>query len=62
MNAKLIQLAELRAELVARAAILRAELSQELTSWRSPFTMVDQGLQMVSYIRSHVYLLVGVAA
>jgi hypothetical protein len=61
MNAKLIELAELRAELMARAAIQRAELRQELASWRSPFTMVDQGLQMVSYIRNHVLLVVGVA-
>jgi len=61
MNAKLIELAELRVTLVARTAIQRAELRQTLESWRPPFTMVDKGLQMISFVRRNVILLVGVA-
>jgi hypothetical protein len=61
MNEKLIELTELRGKLVARAEIQRAELRQELASWRSPFRMVDQGLKIISYIRSHALLVVGVA-
>ena len=62
MNAKLIELAERRTILVARAATQRAELSQALAPWREALAVVDQGLVAVRYIRSHAALLVGVAA
>lgn len=62
MNAKLIDLAERRKTLVARAATQRAELAQALAPWRGPLTVVDQGLGAVGYIRSHAALLAGVAA
>jgi hypothetical protein len=62
MNAKLRELIELRTTLIARAAIQRAELRQTLESWRSPFTMVDKGLQVVHYVRRNAFLLTGVAA
>jgi len=62
MNAKLIELAEQRAALVARAAAQRAELSQALASWRGPLGMVDQGWAAARYLGSNPMLLGGVAA
>ena len=44
MNAKLIELAERRTTLVARAATQRAELSQALAPWREALAVVDRGL------------------
>ena len=62
MNAKLIQLAERRTTLVARAATQRVELSRILTPWRGSLAMVDEGLVAMRYIRNHAALLVGIAA
>lgn len=62
MNARLIELAERRATLVARAATQRAELAQALTPWRQPLAVVDQGVLAARYIRRHPALLVGVVA
>ena len=62
MNAKLIELAERRKILVARAANQRAELSQALAPWREALAVVDRSLVAVRYIRSFAALLVGVAA
>lgn len=62
MNAKLIELAERRKTLVARAATQRAELSQALAPWREALAVADRGWVAVRYIRSHAALLVGVAA
>ena len=62
MNAKLIELAERRKILVARAATQRAELSQALAPWREALAVVDRGLVAVRYIRSYAALLVGVVA
>jgi hypothetical protein len=62
MNAKLIQLAERRTTLVARAATQRVELSRILTPWRGSLAMVDEGLVAIRYIRNHAALLVGIAA
>jgi hypothetical protein len=62
MNAKLIELVECRATLVARAATQRAELAQALAPWRGPLTVVDRGLGAVGYIRNYAPLLVGVVA
>ncbi len=62
MNEKLIELAERRAILAARAATQRAELSQALAPWRGALEVVDQGLVALRFIRSHVVLLTGAAA
>ena len=62
MNAKLIELGEHRATLVARAATERAELSQALARWRKALAVVDRGLVTVHRIRSYAPLLAGVAA
>jgi YqjK-like protein len=62
MNAKLIELGEHRATLVARAATERAELSQAVAPWREALAVVDRGLVTVHRIRSYAPLLAGVAA
>jgi hypothetical protein len=62
MNAKLIELAERRATLVARAEAQRAELSQALAAWRSPLRMIDQGIAAVRYVGRNPVVLAGVVA
>jgi hypothetical protein len=62
MNEKLIELAEQRAVLVAKAASQRTDLSQALSSWRGPLNSVDQGWSTVRYLRSNPMVLGGVAA
>ena len=62
MNAKLIELVERRATLVAKAASERAELSQALAPWRRPLAVVDQGWVAVRYLRNHAALLAGIVA
>ncbi len=62
MNAKLIELAERRTILVARAATQRAELSQALAPWREALAVAHRGWVAMRYIRSHGSLLMGVAA
>lgn len=62
MNARLTELAERRATLVARAATQRAELSQAAAPWRGPLAVADQGLAAVRYLGSHPALLAGVVA
>ena len=62
MNAKLIELAERRTTLVARAATQRVELSQALAPWRGLLAVAGEGLVAVRYIRNHAALLVGIVA
>jgi len=62
MNPKLLELADQRATLVARAAAQRVELSQALASWRRPLALADQGLAAARYLRSNPMLLGGVVA
>jgi hypothetical protein len=62
MNEKLIELAEQRAALVAKAASQRTDLSQALSSWRRPLNFVDQGWATVRYLGSNPMVLGGVAA
>ena len=60
MNAKLIELAERRTMLVARAEIQRAELAQALSPWRGPMAVIDQGVLAVRHLGRHPALLAGV--
>ena len=62
MNAKLIELAERRVTLVARAATQRTELAQALSPWRGPLAIVDQGMLAARYLGRHPGLLVGAVA
>jgi hypothetical protein len=60
MNTKLIELAERRASLVAKAEAQRAELSRALASWRSPLGMIDQGIAAVRYLKRYPVILAGI--
>jgi len=62
MNAKLIELAEQRAAVVARAEAQRVELSRTLASWRRPLAVVDKGWGVVRYLGNNPMLLGGAAA
>jgi hypothetical protein len=53
MNPKLIELAEQRAALVARAETQRAELSRVLASWAGPLGVVDRGWAATRYLGSN---------
>lgn len=62
MSAKLIELAERRTTLVAKAATQRTELSQALEPWREPLAVVDQGMRVARYLKRHPALSIGAAA
>ena len=62
MNSKLIELAEQRNALVAKAANQRAELAQALASWHRPLHVVDRGLAAARYMGRNPILLGGLAA
>ena len=62
MNAKLSELAEQRAALVARAENQRAELAQALAFWHGPLAVVDQVWAAVRYLGGNPMLLGGAAA
>jgi hypothetical protein len=59
---KLIELAERRATLVARAAAQREELSKVLMTWRKPLERAHQGLDTARRIWSHPELFAGIIA
>jgi len=62
MNAKMIELAERRAALAAKAAAQREELSQALAHWRAPISVVDQGWAALRYLGKNPMLLGGAVA
>lgn len=60
MNEKLIRLAERRERLIAQAAAQRLTLAQNIEPWRTPLARVDQGLEVLRFIKScHPLWLVG---
>jgi hypothetical protein len=60
MKTKLIELAERRATLVARAKEQRADLSQALAPWSSPLGMIDQGIAAVRYLKRYPVIVAGI--
>ena len=62
MNARLLELAERRATLAARAAAQRTALSRQLEPWQVPLAVVDQGVVAVRYFKRHPELLAGIVA
>ena len=60
MNAKLIELAERRATLVARAKTQRDDLSRALASWSSPLGIIDQGMAAVRYLKRYPVIVAGI--
>jgi hypothetical protein len=59
MNEKLIELAERRIALVARAETQRQDLLQALAPWRRPLRMLEKGAEAVSSLRKHPEMLAG---
>ena len=59
MNAKLIELAERRAALIAKAEAQRKELSQVLAPWRGPLAIMDRGAEAIRSVKKHPELLAG---
>jgi len=62
MNAKLIELAERRATLVARAKAQRADLSLVLASWSSPLGLIDKGMAWIRYVKRYPVVVAGIVA
>ncbi len=62
MNTKLIELAERRAALVAKAENQRAELAQAFEPWRAPLGIADRGLAVLRFIAQHKAVVIGVLA
>ena len=60
MNAKLIELAERRATLVARARAQRADLSLALAPWSSPLRIIDRGMAGVRYLKRYPVIVAGI--
>lgn len=61
-NARLIELAERRATLIARAATQRNDLAQATSPLRTIFSAIDQGIAIASYLRQRPILLAGAIA
>jgi hypothetical protein len=62
MNLKLIDLAERRATLIAKAAAQREEISRLLTSWSRPLAVADRGWEMIRRFAGHPAFLAWAAA
>ena len=60
MNRKLAQLAGRRSQLAARAAVQRAALGHDLEPWRARLAVVDRGVAIFRYGRSHPVLIASV--
>jgi hypothetical protein len=60
MNTKLIELAERRATLVARAKTQRDDLSRVLAPWGSPLGVIDQGVAAVRYLKHYPVIVAGI--
>ena len=61
MSEKLIQLAERRAVLIARAEEERKELSQALAPWGRPLAVMNQGAEAIRSLKKHPELVAGLA-
>lgn len=62
MSERLIQLAERRATLIARAASQREVVARAANSWRKPLSIADRGVAAVRYLKQHPPLLFGISA
>lgn len=62
MNARLLELAEKRATLIARAESQRADLAQAVRPVESMLAIVDRGITGTRYLGQHPALLTGLIA
>lgn len=56
-TARLIELARRKERLIARAAGQRAEIAAAGRAWRKPFSVIDQGIAVVAYLKAHPLVL-----
>lgn len=59
MSSRLIELAERRERLIARAEAQRDELSRHLSPWKNVFAVADKGVVAVRYLQHHPGLVAG---
>lgn len=59
MNIKLARLAERRERLVALSAVQRETIRQSAQPWRVPLARIDQGLEVLRYVRGHPVVMAG---
>lgn len=62
MSERLIQLAERRATLIARAEHQRDTLAQAIEPWRKPLAIADSSIAAVRYVKQQPALLFGIGA
>ncbi|WP_151704003.1 YqjK-like family protein [Nitrincola alkalilacustris] len=60
MSTGKLSLAQRRARLVAQAAEQRGALGAAVDEWQAPLAMVDQGVSVLRYLRSHPQWVAGV--
>lgn len=59
MNGKLGSLQQRREQLLAKAALQRIALARDITPWRGPLALADQGLNALRYVKRHPVLAIG---
>lgn len=59
MKQTLMQLAERRANLIARVAAQRAALADSVEPWRAPLALADQGVSALRFLKRHPVWIVG---
>lgn len=62
MNARLIQLAERRATLVARAEAQRNDIARAAVPWSIGLSFVDRALEGIRYLKENPVLVAGAVA
>ncbi len=62
MNTRLIRLREQRTRLIERAAHQREEIALGVAAMHGPIAIVDQGLGIARYIKSHPVIIAASAA
>jgi len=59
MNSRLIELAERRERLVAKAAMQRGELARHAAPWKGVLAMADKGVAAARFLQRHPGLVAG---
>lgn len=61
MTKPLLRIAERRERIIARVALQRGMLAQNVEPWRVPLELADQGISVLRYLKRHPEGIVGVA-
>lgn len=62
MNIRLFEVRQRRSELLAKIASQREQVAEIGASWKAPLALVDRGLVVARFLRSHLALTAGLAA